>query len=142
MDNNFWKNKKLNELTTDEWEMLCDGCGLCCLHRLLCDDDSIVSTNVVCKCFDNKNGGCTEYARRFEVVPECMQLTLKLVKRFDWLPKTCAYRLRDAGKPLPSWHPLVHGNDELVRQNGVNDKEHIVEYDGIVLEEHIVDWEE
>ncbi|MGW8169533.1 MAG: YcgN family cysteine cluster protein [Sulfurovaceae bacterium] len=137
---NFWETKQLTELTYEEWEALCDGCGLCCVHRLVCDDDSIVSTNVVCKCFDIKHGGCKDYPNRFKIVPECMQLTLQRVKEFDWLPETCAYRLRHAGKPLPSWHPLISGTKESVRIYGVNATNHIEETDDIILEDHIVDW--
>lgn len=140
MSDKFWETKQLTELTHEEWEALCDGCGLCCVHRLVCDNDSIVTTNVVCRCFDIEQGGCKDYPNRFEIVPECMQLTLKRVKEFDWLPETCAYRLRYAGKPLPSWHPLISGTSQSVRIHGVNASSHIEETDDIILEDHIVEW--
>ena len=34
-------------------------------------------------------------------------MNAKNIKDFDWLPKTCAYRLIDEGKELPEWHPLI-----------------------------------
>ncbi len=46
----FWKQKTLAEMTKDEWESLCDGCGLCCMVKLQDEDtDQVFITNVGCR---------------------------------------------------------------------------------------------
>lgn len=115
----FW-TLPLKRLTPPEWEALCDGCGKCCLNKMEYEDDGEVEfTRVGCRLLDCDTCQCMNYERRRDYVPECVQLTPKSISEIAyWMPKTCAYRLRFDGKPLPEWHYLVSGSRETVHQVG------------------------
>ena len=117
----FWEDKTLVELTSVEWEALCDGCGKCCLHKLEDEETGeFFHTNVACRLLDLTTGCCTRYVDRFRWVPDCVALTPGEVQRVAWLPRACAYRLRAEGQPLPDWHPLVTGDPDSTRRAGVS----------------------
>jgi uncharacterized cysteine cluster protein YcgN (CxxCxxCC family) len=138
----FWEIKALAELTLTEWEALCDGCGKCCLHKLEDEDTGkLFHTNVACKLLNLTTGRCTRYAERFRWVPDCVQLSPSLVRRVNWLPPTCAYRLRAEGKPLPDWHPLRTGDPESTERAGMGVRGWALqERRGRRLEHHIIEW--
>ena len=137
----FWE-LPLGELNRAEWEALCDGCGHCCLHKLEdADTGEISGTNVACKLLDTRTARCTDYRNRKAFVPDCLRLTLKLVKEVRWLPETCAYRRRADGKPLPNWHYLLTGDRDSVRRAGVSVIGRVVSEDVAgPIEHHLVDW--
>ena len=138
----FWRTKSLDEMSQNEWESLCDGCGKCCLNKL--EDEStgkIQFTNVACRLLDIEHCQCTSYEERNRFVPDCRILNPRLVRTLEWLPSTCAYRLVDQGKDLYWWHPLVSNNPESVHQAKVSVRGRVVsERDTDDLEGHIVDW--
>jgi uncharacterized protein len=116
----FWKTKALRDMSKDEWESLCDGCGRCCLNKLEDEDTGeYLYTRAACKLLDLKTCQCTDYPNRAKVVPDCVQLTAKNVGELGWLPSTCAYRVLDEGKDLAWWHPLVSGRPETVAEAGI-----------------------
>jgi uncharacterized cysteine cluster protein YcgN (CxxCxxCC family) len=110
----FWKNKTLEQFSQTEWESLCDHCGLCCLLRLEDEDTGeFFATNVICANYNLETKSCSSYKNRQDIIPDCTQLTFKLVKKFDWLPDSCAYRLIFKNKDLPHNHPLITGKKPL-----------------------------
>jgi len=138
----FWKTKKLPEMTTEEWESLCDNCGKCCLHKLE-DEDSgeIVFTSVACKLINLTTCRCTRYNERTQLVPECLNLKQNNFTQYHWLPSTCAYRLLNEDKELPAWHPLVSGTTASVKKAGVSIRSYAIkESMAVNLEDHVIEW--
>ncbi|RIZ65825.1 MAG: YcgN family cysteine cluster protein [Methylococcales bacterium] len=138
----FWKTKKLSEMTNEEWESLCDGCGKCCLHKLEDEDTGeIAYTKVACKLIDLKTCRCTRYSERTQLVPECLNLKRFDFIQFHWLPATCAYRLIHDQQELPSWHPLISGRSNSVKKAGISIHRYAIkESPKLDLEDHIIEW--
>lgn len=138
----FWETKQLHELSYEEWESLCDGCGLCCLHKLQDeenDDAPVLLTRVVCHCYDIQATQCSDYSNRHIKVPGCTALTVSRAAEFNWLPLTCAYRLRHHNLPLPSWHPLISGSKESVIPHGIHRLTPVLETEDIDLEDYLIE---
>jgi hypothetical protein len=139
----FWKAKTLDEMSGDEWESLCDGCGRCCLHKLIYEDadDQLVHTNVACRLLDLDTCQCGNYPERQKHVPDCVSLTPKTLREINWLPPSCAYRRLDEGRDLAGWHPLVSGDPDTVHSAGVSVRGRAIgERVAGPLDHHIVDW--
>ena len=116
----FWQ-RPLATLDREEWEALCDGCGRCCLHKVEdADSGRVWPTNVACKLLDLKTARCSDYRRRRKYVSDCLSLTPALAGTLEWLPETCAYRLRANDEPLREWHYLLSGSRETVHSAGIS----------------------
>ena len=116
----FWETKRLDQMSAEEWEALCDGCGRCCLV-LLTDEDTgeTFETDVACRLFDPGARRCLDYGRRHVRVPDCVQLTAQNAAQLSWMPETCAYRRLARGQGLADWHPLIAGDDKAMRRAGI-----------------------
>ncbi len=140
----FWQTIPLEELTSQEWEALCDGCGKCCLHKLEdADTGDVFYTRVACELLELSSCRCEDYRRRQHRVAACVVLRPEDISHFEYLPATCAYRLRAQGEALPAWHYLVSGDPQQVHLLGLSVRGRVlpaefVHPDG--LEEHIIHW--
>jgi uncharacterized protein len=117
----FWKTKTLAEMSASEWESLCDGCGQCCLIKLIDEDtEALVHTRLACKLLNVGSCQCKDYPNRRDHVPDCVQLTPATIPTLTWLPQTCGYRLVAENRDLSWWHPLVSGSPQTVHDAGVS----------------------
>ena len=117
----FWDEKTLEQMSEEEWEALCDGCGRCCLMKLEDEDTGeIYTSDVHCQLLDGQTCKCTDYPNRQARVPDCIKLTPENVRTISWIPKTCAYRRLAEGRGLAGWHPLIAGDPETVGAAGVS----------------------
>ena len=141
----FWRTKALRDMTHAEWESLCDGCGRCCLNKLEdWDTGAVALTRVACRLLDGETCRCKDYARRKEIVPECIQLTPDGVDDLGWLPPTCAYRLVAEGRDLEPWHWLRSGSRESVHEAGVSVRGWTLSESDVLVEDwedHLIAWE-
>lgn len=120
MRERFWESVPLAQMSAEEWEALCDGCGKCCLNKLEdADTGAIAFTRVACRLLDSESCACGQYAIRKSLVPECVVLEAKSLPDVAyWLPETCAYKLLQEGNPLPPWHKLITGSAESIHAAG------------------------
>ncbi|ATJ89608.1 hypothetical protein HK16_15045 [Acetobacter senegalensis] len=138
----FWETTPLQDMTTAQWESLCDGCGRCCLHKLRDEEtDEIHYTSVACRLLDVSTCRCTDYVQRHRKVQDCITLTPEMVAGLDWLPPDCAYRRLSEGRSLPLWHPLLTGTAETVLESGASAAGRCIsERKAGDLEDYLVTW--
>ncbi|MEP0177450.1 MAG: YcgN family cysteine cluster protein [Paraglaciecola sp.] len=147
--NKYWEDKPLTDMTTSEWEGICDGCAKCCLHKFIDDEEAkevattdhikpneeIHYTNIACGLLNTKSCACTKYLERTKLVPECVKLTKDNLQDIFFMPPSCSYRRLHEGRGLPSWHPLLHkGKKSAMHKAGMSVR-------GKTVADHDVDLE-
>ena len=75
MKDQFWQGRSLGEvqreLSTSQWESLCDGCARCCLHKVEdAESGGVALTCVGCRLLDAESCCCTDYPNRLRRVPQ------------------------------------------------------------------------
>lgn len=143
--NKQWWHDGLEPLNEEQWEALCDGCGLCCLHKLQDDEtDEFYYTSLSCNLLNTKTCECTDYANRFAKVPECLKLTKENYNEaLPWLPNSCSYKRVANGQDLPRWHHLRAGNKALMHKHGMSVTDRVQHAQGIAEEdyqEYVLQW--
>ena len=119
----FWKTKKLDEMSREEWESLCDGCARCCMVKLQEEETAeLFLTRLSCKMLDTGTCRCSDYPNRFKKMHDCVEITPEKITEIAWLPETCGYRVVKEGRDLAWWHPLVSGSPETVHEAGISVK--------------------
>jgi len=144
-DRPFWETKQLWQMTPEEWESLCDGCGKCCLLKVEYEDTGEIDpTSVACRLMDSDTCQCSDYPNRTTHVPDCIDLSKTDILSLSWIPQTCAYRLLAEGRPLQWWHPLVSGDPETVHAAGISVRHKTISEDDLADEadliRYVVDW--
>ena len=134
----------MSDMSEQEWESLCDGCGKCCLNKLeTSDPDVFAFTRVACRLLDSQSCRCSNYAQRFRYVRDCKQLSPANVETFKWLPNTCAYRLVANGEPLPDWHHLVCGDKNRIHSEDMSVRGGVISEEFVhedSWDEHVIQW--
>ena len=140
----FWEHKTLTEMTLGEWESLCDGCGQCCLHKLVNEETTdVFYTHVACRLLNTETARCQGYAMRRETVSDCLDVRSMDASELAWMPRSCAYRRLSEGKSLPQWHPLLTGDPQSVLSAGVSVANRTISEDDVDLDDleaEIIEW--
>ena len=60
-------------MNEEEWELLCNGCGICCFNKATVNGRMKVLDSA-CPYLNPYNRRCTIYNKRFKVNPKCLKL--------------------------------------------------------------------
>ena len=118
----YWETTPLLDMTEEQWELLCDKCGVCCLYKVENEKTGeLYITDVACLYLDIEKCLCKCYHDRKNMHVNCKIINKQTIQSIcHWLPETCAYRLLFTNQPLPDWHPLLTHEYESVHRAGIS----------------------
>ena len=132
----FWEKYSLEQLNTEEWEALCDGCAKCCLLKIVYRKKTYM-TNISCSKLETNSCRCSDYTNREKNVKNCLKLTKdNLHKNLKLLPSSCSYKLLEEGKALPRWHHLITNDKESVHKVNQSIKEYCISETAVSPEDY------
>ncbi|VAW91069.1 UPF0260 protein YcgN [hydrothermal vent metagenome] len=139
MSDSFWESKTLDEMSEQEWESLCDGCGRCCLIKLEDDEtQELFYTNISCKLLDSSECRCTDYQHRVQKASGCVVLRPYNKALYEQLPASCAYRRLSQSEKLEAWHPLLSNSNQSVHIANISVRDKVISQEYV----HEDDWQE
>lgn len=139
MKQEFWKNNYEN-LTEDEWDLICSKCGKCCVTKTK-NGNFILFSNVVCQHLDCPSCNCKIYKDRLKS-KTCVKVNRELLcQQQEILPNDCAYKVLKATGDLPNWHPLKTGNpySTIMLQKSINAFQPVYKQDAVQESIKIID---
>jgi uncharacterized cysteine cluster protein YcgN (CxxCxxCC family) len=87
-------NTIFSDMSEQEWDDLCERCGVCCFEKIEDENGTIFFTQTPCRYLDIDTRLCKIYDRRFEINPECVKLSPQMIGKIPWLHDRCAYMKR------------------------------------------------
>mgnify|MGYP006269198877 CR=1 FL=1 len=117
-DTPWWETTALEDMTSEQWDALCDGCGRCCLIKAW-RDDAVIMSKVGCRLLCRKTARCRDYDNRQRRVDNCIRITMSNINTPGLLPDTCAYKRLQRGQKLEWWHHLESGSYDTVHTAGI-----------------------
>ena len=86
------KVEELKNMSTEQWESLCKGCGLCCLCKISFNDSETLYTNVHCSNLNPITKSCSIYKDRLNIrSADCKKIDINIILNGKLIPRTCGY---------------------------------------------------
>ncbi len=88
------QQRRIDELCAmapEQWEKICNGCGVCCLYKHRTMSGRIAYANVCCKYMDCETQKCKIYQNRLTQNFGCNKVDLDTVLNTKLLPRSCGY---------------------------------------------------